>query len=342
MSAESGGSAPSAETIIAALPEEPVDRYAIDLWQPSEYADGYAESVRFEYHKNSLYEDIFPGEGRGAVILDQWLIYRSGRCTGRRDKWSSMKSLRPIENYFASERAAKDEQCRTFAHAATLLRARLAQLERSIATLGGDAGGESPAPASAMLSEACAALGIEPDGDEAERWAAALGAMRERRAALPLIGFCVLDRVDDPVSLSVFEETANDHRDRLNAAAGPQVPFRVVPVGPVQEMVPFAFGVADKNGEALPQHTYRTRDGAEYAAARLTEEAPGRLDGAPFEAVPLYRLVSPPDRPAEAPALTPGETESAVLEGPAEDLDVAPGGGEGETGQPAAAAKGKP
>lgn len=47
---------------------------------------------------------------------------------------------------------------------------------------------------SEMIAEACAALRIEPDGDESARWAAVLEAIRVNRAASEVLGWTVVDR----------------------------------------------------------------------------------------------------------------------------------------------------
>lgn len=102
------------------------------------------------------------------------------------------------------------------------------------------------------------------------------------------------------------------------------------------ELRAYGFGVIDSEGAPLVQHSYRGRDAADHTAACLNQES-ARMDapipGAPFATVQLF-YVSPPDRPAEAPEPKAGGTESAALEGPAEDLDVAPGGGDLGTGFP--------
>lgn len=133
--------------------------------------------------------------------------------------------------------------------------------------------------------------------------------------AVEILGFCVLSRDGEPVSLSVCQETAEDHRDKLNSRTCATGPFRVVPVGPVVDLKPFGWGVIDKDGGALVQHVFRDRGAAEHSATGLNQ-ASGRmatpLPDAPFAAVQLF-YAPPPDRPAEESKADPRAERWAAI-----------------------------
>lgn len=134
------------------------------------------------------------------------------------------------------------------------------------------------------------------------------------RVAVEPFGFFVVDRdgradheaLDSPFCATLADaEHFKDLLNRFPSSDGPlgsRQPFRVAPVGPVVDLKPFGFGVIDRDGDALTQHTYGPLTAAEGVAAALNEASPRLsvpLPRAPFAAVPLF-YVPPPYRPAEA------------------------------------------
>lgn len=187
-------------------------------------------------------------------------------------------------------------------------------------------------------------------GDGLARRIAEMEAARGQRAALEILGYVVVDRdgklyryqSGEPGHLypSRDLDIAESFCGSLNRMGddgpiGLRAPWRVAPVGPVVELRAYGFGVIDTTGNALAAHTYALESSAVKVADQLNRVSLALAEPlpAPFATVQLF-YVSPPDRPAEAPEPKAGGTESAALEGPAEDLDVAPGGGDLGTGFP--------
>jgi hypothetical protein len=170
-----------------------------------------------------------------------------------------------------------------------------------------------------MAGEVCAALGIEPAGDESARWAAVLEAIRARRAASGVLGWVILDRNDQPYRAGsrpddtvLFWSTASEApvfvAQSLNELTESgyftsRQPFRVVPVGPVQSVKSLGFLVIDSE-DGRPATTFiRTKKEASERAGAQNKRCPGRF------AVAEGFFVSP-DRPEKASTIEGSEGES--------------------------------
>lgn len=72
------------------LPDEPVDRYRIEWWS-TEFGE-YVNRCHAVYYVDADYREVCPGDGSGARIVDQWMVYRDGNREGRAEGWLTPRS----------------------------------------------------------------------------------------------------------------------------------------------------------------------------------------------------------------------------------------------------------
>lgn len=172
-----------------------------------------------------------------------------------------------------------------------------------------------------MAGEVCAALGINAPGEDAvANWEQVLEAVRAKRSAVEPIGWVILDRNGEPYRAGsrpddtvLFWSAASgaptvvaDALSELTESGyfAPRQPFRAVPVGPVQELKPYGWGMIDSAGVPAPGTIAGARRDTSAEAPRFSVKGAHR----PVE---LFYLPSPPDRPAEAAEPALAGTESA-------------------------------
>lgn len=91
------------------LPSKPKDKYRLDWWQLSISEHWYyIKRMHAIYYINTSYEELFPGERRGAPPVDDWMLYEDNHATGR---WVGWKSPESHDNKyrFETEGEAKEE-----------------------------------------------------------------------------------------------------------------------------------------------------------------------------------------------------------------------------------------
>ena len=92
------------------LPEKPIDKYRIDyfLISVSDYWY-YINQMHAIYYINTPYEDLGINNGRGAPLVDDWMIYKEGRATGRFCGWKQPEGYITQGNCFLTMQEAEIE-----------------------------------------------------------------------------------------------------------------------------------------------------------------------------------------------------------------------------------------
>lgn len=113
------------------LPNKPKDKYQLNWWRLSISEHWcYIKRMHAIYYIDTPYEELFPGERKGAPLVDSWMIYENNRPIGRWIEWKQPENHpEHWESCFETKDGARDRALRYLKEAITCKKEQIKHLE---------------------------------------------------------------------------------------------------------------------------------------------------------------------------------------------------------------------